>query len=331
MRALNRTSIRIIFLLAALTLSACTHLPTIPEAGPQPAYIVEPDRGLFSIHSPVIVLDYPELSYNKIGTPKAELDAEGNQRIYVDPSRPSVYALRHDFETGRGKYTNLYYRVHFERVPFNLLPFNVSAGKNTGLIVVVTLNQEGEPLLYTTVHSCGCYLAIIPTTFLPDEAFPPRWRRGEQRVYGEKLPGLVSFAQGVARGYRAVIKLRSGSHRVRAFGIEPEEEIQEAYRLVSSPILALDALETLPMGDGSTTSFFETEGPRKGYVKGSNKPWEKLFISWWALDWRVGQDKIFSPGGPTDTTFYTSLKFWNRSASDMEDFAAFLRFWGWGL
>lgn len=331
MRALNPAAIRIIFLLAALTLAACTHLPFIPEAGPKPAYIVEPDRGLFSTHSPVIALDFPELSYNKIGTPTAELDAEGKERVYVDPSRPTVYVLKLGFETVRGKYTNLYYRVHFERVPFNLLPFNVSAGRNTGLIIVVTLSEKGDPLLYTTVHSCGCYLAIIPTSFLPDDAFPSRWRAGVQRVYGEKLPGLVSFPQGVARGYRPVITLRSGSHRVRAFGIEPEAEIQEAYRLQTSPLLNLEALEALPMQDGSTTSFFETEGASRGYVKGSNKPWEKLFISWWALDWRVGQDKIFRPGGPTDTTFYTSLKFWNRSASDMEDFAAFLRFWGWDL
>ena len=331
MKAVNRTAIGIIILLAALSLAACARLPTIAKPGPSPAYIVEPDQGLFSEHSPVIVIDYPEFSYNRIGTPTAALDAEGKERVYVDPSRPTVYALKFVFETGRGKYTNLFYRFHFERVPFNLLPFNVSAGRNTGLIVVVTLNRMGEPLLYTTVHTCGCYLAIIPTSNLSEEAFPPRWRKGEQRVYGEKLPGIVSFPDGKAGGYRAVITLRSGSHRVRAIRLASKPEIKGAYRLHSAPILPLDALEALPMEDGSVTSFFETEGRARGYVKGSDKPWEKLFISWWAMDWRVGQDKIFSPVDPTDTIFYTSLKFWKRDASDLEDFAGFLRFWGWGL
>ena len=33
----------------------------------------------------------------------------------------------------------------------------------------------------------------------------------------------------------------------------------------------------------------------------------------------------------TKNPFYTSLKPWNREASDMWDFATFLKFWGWRL
>ena len=331
MRALNRTSIGIILFLVAFSLASCVHLRIAPQAGPKAAYIVEPGERLFSTHSPIIAIDSPEVSYNKIGTPTAELDANGEERVYVDPARPTIYVEKFVFETGRGTYTNLYYRVHFERVPFKLIPFNVTAGRNTGIIIVVTLNNKGDPILYTTVHTCGCYLAIIPTSNLSDDAFPPRWKKEGQRVYGEKLPGILSFPDGEAGGYRVVVSLRSGSHRVRALHIEADLDIQERYRLHSAPVLNLDLLEALPMEDGSVTSFFETEGLKKGYVKGSDKPWEKLLISWWAFDWRVGQDKIFSPVGPTDTVFYTSLKFWRREASDMEDFVKFLRFWGFGL
>ncbi len=33
----------------------------------------------------------------------------------------------------------------------------------------------------------------------------------------------------------------------------------------------------------------------------------------------------------TQNPFYTSLKPWNRKASDMWNFAHFLQFWGWRL
>ncbi len=331
MWSVNRTAIGTILLLAVVTLAACARRPIVPEAPPHVAYGVEPLGGIFSAHSPIFVHDSPDESFNRIGTPTASLDADGVERVYVDPSKPTIYVHKLAFKTGRGVYTNLYYRVHFERVPFNLLPFNVSAGMNTGLIVVVTLNNTGDPLLYTTVHTCGCYLAIVPTSNLPDDAYPPNWDREGQRVYGEKLPGLLDFSSGEAGGYRAVVRLRSKSHRVRAVSLANALEIKEAFRLENVPILPFDALEALTMGDGSVTSFFETEGLKKGYVKGSGKPFEKLFISWWAFDWRVGQDKIFNPEDSTNTIFYTSLKFWRREASDMEDFPKFLRYWGWSL
>lgn len=331
MRPINRTAVNIIFLLAVLSLAACARRPVIPEAKPYIAYAVEPSKGIFSAHTPIFVHDSPVESFNRIGTPTASLDADGTERIYVDPEKPTIYVHKLIFKTARGAYTNLYYRVHFERVPFNLVPFNVSAGRNTGLLAVVTLNNKGDPLLYTTVHTCGCYLAIVPTSFLPKDAYPPGWDLESQRVFGETLPGLLSFPAGGPQGVRAVINLRNKSHRVRGLSLVKDAEASESYLLENAPILPLEALEALPMEDGSTTSFFETEGFKEGYVKGSNKPWEKLFISWWVFDWRVGQDKIFKPDDSTNTIFYTSLKFWRREASDMEDFPGFLRYWGWGL
>ena len=79
------------------------------------------------------------------------------------------------------------------------------------------------------------------------------------------------------------------------------------------------------------TSFYETEGPRKGFVKGSRKPLEMLLMGWMALDFRVGRDKKLAPRDEMSTTLYTSLKFWRRSDTDVWPFADFLRYWGWGL
>jgi len=83
--------------------------------------------------------------------------------------------------------------------------------------------------------------------------------------------------------------------------------------------------------NGSFTSFYYSEGTMKGFVKGSVKIWESLFLSLVSLDLYIGSDKIYGNPDITENKFYTSLKPWNRDASEMWDFKRFLEFWGWRL
>jgi hypothetical protein len=91
-----------------------------------------------------------------------------------------------------------------------------------------------------------------------------------------------------------------------------------------------ETLERLSLGD-ATTSFYHQEGILKGHVKGSVKVWESLLLSWVSLDLFVGTDKIYGDRYVTGNAFYTSIKPWNRTTSDMGDFERFLTFWGWKL
>ncbi|MCI5211977.1 MAG: hypothetical protein D3910_25080, partial [Candidatus Electrothrix sp. ATG2] len=101
------------------------------------------------------------------------------------------------------------------------------------------------------------------------------------------------------------------------------------FTTIAADFQPLTALEMLPLGDQWVTSFYETTGPRKGYVKGSYKTRERLFMSWWAFDWRIGEDKKLGKDTGDGTIFYTSLKPWRREASDLRDFIGFARYWGW--
>jgi hypothetical protein len=83
--------------------------------------------------------------------------------------------------------------------------------------------------------------------------------------------------------------------------------------------------------DGSTTSFYHESGLLKGHVKDALKPMEMLFLSWLSLDLFVGMDKAYADPAVTGNPFYTSLKPWRRSDSNMWDFARFLHYWGWRL
>lgn len=322
-------SVRPLLLGVALLLAACAGLRPVAPAIPPFAYTASGADESIARYAPVLV-PATGASYNRIGTPAARLDAQGREEIYVDPDRPTLYAERRTFETTRGRYTNYLYRVHFEQVPVRLLPFNLTAGRNGGLFVVVTVNARDEPVLVTTVHSCGCYLAFVPTTYLALDAYPAGWNVDTQDVFGETLPGRLVYPPRFDAQWRPVVFLRDQTHRVMDIQLRETRELATQFRPVHAPLAAMESLKHLPLGVG-TTSFYENDGPRRGYVKGTYKPFEALLMSWWALDPHVGVDKELGDPRETGTVFYTSLKPWHRTASDMWNFAEFLRFWGWRL
>ncbi len=318
-------------LLAGLALlTGCATIPA-PETRHGVAFVVPDDGSLAARHAPVVVPEYPAAAYNRVGGPAAEIDGRGRPRVFVDPDRPAVYFQQRAFETATQRYTNLVYRVHFERVPYSLFPFHLTAGRNSGLLFVVTLDAAGRPLLLTTVHTCGCYLAFVPTSWLPREAWPPGRDGTEQKVFGIRLPGLLEYPEWPEQDLRPLIFTRHGTHRVEHAGVARYSTLGGEYELITTELLPVEALKSLPLGDGETVSFYNDSGLRKGYVKGASKPFELLFMSWWSLDLHVGVDKEYGDRDETGTVFYTSLKPWARGASDMWRFAEFLEYWGWRL
>jgi len=269
-------------------------------------------------------------SYNRIGEPSARHDDRGNEQVYIDNGNPIIFFLKNTFTTPKGHYTNLIYRVHFPKVPFRLIPFYLTAGKNVGLIVVITLDSQQRPVLVTTVHTCGCYLVIVPTSFLPRDALPVKWREKPIRAYGENLPRVLDYSK--IRDSKLLIHLRPGVHRVMNLEIIAKDKLQDSrqFNVIYADLKPARELEKIPI-DGGTTSFYHQKGLLKGYVKGSVKPLESIFLSLLSLDFFVGTDKVYADPQEYGNPFYTSLKPWNRNASDMWDFAAFLKFWGWRL
>lgn len=313
--------------LAAL-LAACATAPA-PSPPGTPAAFAATGAGLAGRFAPVFVPEDPGADFNRVGTPVARRGRDGRVRIGVDPDRPAVFVRERTFTTPRGTYTNLIYRAHFTRVPYRLRFANVSAGRNVGLLVIVTLDAAGRPVLVTTVHTCGCYLAFLPTDRLPADAYPDGWPAERQAIWGEDLPAVLPVPPGPEA--HPVLSLRDGTHRVKDAALESSAEVARGFAAVAAPLLPIADLDALPLPGGGTTSFFDTEGLHKGYVRGSVKPLEMLFVSWWSWDLFVGSDKRYAPADQMRTVFYTSLKPWRRRASDMWPFADFLRFWGWKL
>lgn len=325
-----QTLLKIGAVISALLLSGCASLAFHGEV-PRLAYVAE-GANEFARHMPVIVTEQPDRPYNRIGRPEAASES-GRIRLRINPDEPVVYSEKRHFATPSGSYTNLIYRIHFEKVPFRLLPFHVTAGRNVGLLLIVTLDEAKQPVLITTVHTCGCYLAIVPTRHLREDAFPADWDRGTQNVFGATLPGLLEYDDTAER---PVVYLQDETHRVLHMDVVSTAALDARFRLQQAAVEPIGDLDTLPLAaplaNGSRrVSMFEPSGARRDYVRGSYKPFELLFISWWALDIHVGVDKRYGRPGREGRVFYTSLKPWARTESDMRDFPRFLAYWGWRL
>ncbi|NNL65856.1 MAG: hypothetical protein HKP30_06420 [Myxococcales bacterium] len=303
-----------------------TAAPPTPRAPRTVAWLPTPGESLLDRHAPIFVTEDAHESWNRIGTPSARRDEDGEETIYVDPEVPTIYRRQLSFEAGGHRYTNLLYRVHFEGSPFTWIPFNAGAGKNVGLFAVITLDAAERPVWVTTVHTCGCYHAILPTDRLPHAAWPADWDPEGIDVYGERLPGVLRWSEAGDRA-RVVVRLRGGSHRVMDVGVASASAIAEAHATRRANVRPIADLDALPLGEG-TTSFFHEDGRKRGLVKGAWKPLETLLFGAWIRDFHVGRDRRYGPRDQTQL-FYTTLNPLRKERSDMWDFAHFLELEGW--
>lgn len=323
--SLKRVLIRLT--IVCLLLGGCAFTPKIDREKTVFAYASDrqgPETANRS--APVFLIYHAGDKHNRIGSPVARYDANGFEEIDTDPESPAIFFGLRPFATEKGAYRNLVYRVHFPGIP----SIHLSAGKNVGLLVIITLDRDQQPVLVTTVNTCGCYVSVTPTSALAREAYPETWKEEPQEVYGEKLPARLDVKGLTAP--RLLVHVRPDVHRVMHLEfVEGHAPMgTKGMQVIPIKLLALETLERLPLGE-RTTSLYYQSWPLRGHVKGALKVWETMFLSWMPLDLFVGMDKAYGDREVTGNPFYTSLKPWNRKNSDMGDFAGFLKFYGWKL
>lgn len=154
-------------------------------------------------------------------------------------------------------------------------------GRLDGVIWRVTIGSDGRPVVYDTIHPCGCYHLFFPV--------PPvrRIPMPEDRDLREEA--LVPMAGPErAEGQRVIVRLTAGSHYVSAVIAADPEQVsgsRRAYVLLPPddvPNLALRAAALPPeLGSGSRSLF-----DRYGLIAGTERL-ERLLL------WPMG---IASPG-----------------------------------
>ena len=175
----------------------------------------------------------------------------------VDTGAPVVYRRLAHTRFGGRTLLQLVYTAWFpERPPESST--DILAGHLDGLVVRVTLDPDGRPLAYDSIHPCGCYHMFFPTGLvrLVDAPDP----REEWAFVPASLPVLEA-------GQRVAVRMASKNHYV--VSVRPAEgAVDQAYAFAED-----DELRSLPLPGGGTRSLF---GP-DALVASSVRPERMLF------------------------------------------------------
>ncbi len=290
------------------------------DCTPEQAASDDPEQ-LLPCYVPVYTVDDGDQEFNRIGTPEIRL-VGGRERVGVDPERPSVFVGTLKDHVGSRDVVHLIYRIHFTRIPWTAKHFFL-AHRNAGVLTLVTLDVETlEPLFVTTVYTCGCYRALLPTDLLPKKVLPAAYPEDTVKVWGKPILSIVPHPTPLER--HLVVAMDSGTHRVHSMtssaGI-PEGPTQPL------ELRPMDDLHHLPIDGkpGAEGSFFYTSGFRKGHVRGAWSRIEGLTVGLLILDPMIGTDKDFGDPAVTGTRFYTMLTPWSKNVSRLDRFDPLLR------
>jgi hypothetical protein len=205
-----------------------------------PRYTLEALKALFAIHAPIWEVETKE-NYDHIGTPfwakKDEL------RINTNVHR--TYTLL-SFTRFKNKImTQLNYIIWFPSRPKST-SWDIYGGQLDGITFRVTLNTDGTPLLYETIHNCGCYYKAYPT-----EKLKPR----TQIDYSE--PPLIFKAPPInIRKEIMVVAMKSQAHYVQHLYVQPRQKQSEKVYAFKG----YHQLLSLPLPGAGKRSMFRQDG-----------------------------------------------------------------------
>lgn len=220
-----------------------------------PVYPDDDRRLLFRTYAPLWEVP-AQGDFDRIGTP--EWTADG--RIHVDTGVPQTYTRLSFTRFDKTVLTQLNYVIWFPSRPKNGV-LDIYGGAIDGLNYRVTLDRAGKPILYETMHNCGCYYKAYPTS---------RLRALETAAYAE--PPLIFNAREIDGSKEwMVVAMAPRTHDVTHLYPLPRGGQSEA---VAYHLEDYDQLNRLPQTNGNRKSMFN----RYGIVPGSERL--ERFILW---------------------------------------------------
>ena len=196
----------------------------------------------------------------------------------VDATEPVVYVQKAYTRYGERVLLQLVYTLWFPERPKSGI-FDLLGGRLDGLVWRVTLAPDGEPLVYDSIHPCGCYHQFFPTPRAHVRPAPdPR----------QEWAFVPVELRRVAEGERPVVTIDSATHYIRH--VRLVRGIDSLVRYTLRPYEELRSMRRLDTA-GMRSAF----GP-DGLIAGSERAERFLF-------WPMG---ISSPG---------AMRQWGRHAT----------------
>ena len=168
----------------------------------------------------------------------------------VDTRKPVVYQrLTYTRYAGR-TLVQLVYTLWFGERPVDKA-FDILAGRLDGMVWRVTLARDGEPLLFDTMHPCGCYHMFFPTSLATVQPAPNS--ADEWALIPATLPRVQDNEQ-------LRLRIATRSHYLIDVGV------QAAAGIVSNvyDVRAENDLRSLPLPDGGFRSIYGADSLVKG-------------------------------------------------------------------
>ena len=231
----------------------------LERAALNPLRIPEPAESemseLFAAYAPSFEVEVAA-DYDRSGA--LRWSREGGTPV-VDGAQLAVYAQPAWTRYGDRVLLQLVYTLWFpERPPQSA--GDILAGKLDGIVWRVTLAPDGEPLVYDTMHPCGCYHQFFPTP------------RAQALPAPDGLEEWMFSPQALARiadGERPLLRIASGTHFLENVSVVRGSDSLARYEL--RPYGELRSMQRL--GPGRASAF----GP-DGLVRGTERP--ERFTFW---------------------------------------------------
>ena len=202
-------------------------------------------QALFHAYAPIWEIQQKGPA-DRIGKPHWGADG----RVGVDTGKPVTYTLLSFTRFEDRVLTQLNYFIWFPERP-KQHPLDILGGWLDGLIYRVTLDDDGTPLLYETVHSCGCYYKAFPTHRLEPAAQTP---------YAE--PPLILSAPRLRPAQEVMtLSMESRTHYVRHLYTQKRSQLTGDGQYAFA---AYDQLRSLATSSGGFQSMFGEDGIAPG-------------------------------------------------------------------
>ncbi|NJN47664.1 MAG: hypothetical protein HC808_15620 [Candidatus Competibacteraceae bacterium] len=172
-------------------------------------------EALFNHHAPVWEIDVNG-GFDLPGAPFWQ----GDNVPSVDTSKPVVYRYQSYTRWRKTPLLQLNYLIWFAERPRSGV-LDILGGALDGLIWRVTLDKQGEPLVYDSIHPCGCYHQLFPRTAL---------RVRPQALDLPESPLITQFAPRLWEGERLVVRLASGTHYIQRVYADSPTGTEYAWR-----------------------------------------------------------------------------------------------------
>jgi hypothetical protein len=211
----------------------------IPQFGAREA------ETLFATFAPVFEIETTG-EYDRFGP----LRWGASETPEVDVSRPTVYRRLAFTRYGGRTLVQLVYMIWFPERPQSN-PLDPLSGKLDGIIFRVTLDQSGHPLVYDSIHLCGCYHMFFPTPRV--RPIPPPDPKVEWAFIPRTLPAIEA-------PQRVLVRVTTRSHYLT--DVHPETGGHGVIYTMADD----SELRSLPTAEGTRSAF----GPN-GIVPGTDR------------------------------------------------------------